>query len=242
MGKRGPKPNGKVKIKWSPNFAYAIGLIATDGCLSTDGRHIILTSKDVEQLDNFSRCLAVKLKIGTKNNGHGQVASLVQFGDVLFYSFLESIGLTKAKSLTMGRLAIPEKYFFDFLRGCFDGDGCFYSYWDPRWRSSFMYYSSLASGSEKFILWIQQKIFEKIGCKGRLSSHKKQGGKNPYYQLRYAKKESIILLSNMYYSNTVVCLSRKKLKINKALDIVGMSLEKNMTNKCAGVVTVAKHA
>ncbi len=30
MGKRGAKPQGKVKIKWSPNFAYAVGLITTD--------------------------------------------------------------------------------------------------------------------------------------------------------------------------------------------------------------------
>jgi hypothetical protein len=27
MGKRGQKPKGKIKIKWSANFAYAIGLL-----------------------------------------------------------------------------------------------------------------------------------------------------------------------------------------------------------------------
>jgi hypothetical protein len=31
MGKMGPKPKGKVKIKWSANFAYAIGLLTTSG-------------------------------------------------------------------------------------------------------------------------------------------------------------------------------------------------------------------
>jgi len=29
MGLRGPKPKGKVKLEWSANFAYAIGLLAT---------------------------------------------------------------------------------------------------------------------------------------------------------------------------------------------------------------------
>ena len=63
MATRGAKPKGKVKIKWSPNFAYAIGLIATDGCLYKDGRHISLTSLDLEQLHNFNKALDIKVKI-----------------------------------------------------------------------------------------------------------------------------------------------------------------------------------
>ena len=31
MGKPGPKPKGYVNTKWSSDFGYAIGLIATDG-------------------------------------------------------------------------------------------------------------------------------------------------------------------------------------------------------------------
>jgi|SRR3989344_3258181 len=184
MGKRGPKPKGKVKIKWSANFAYAIGLLTTDGCLS-DGRHIIMTSKDVEQLKNFSKGLVVNLKIGVKSNGHGQTASLVQFSDVLFYSFLESIGLLKAKSLTIGRIMIPNEYFFDFLRGCFDGDGCSYSYWDPRWKSSYMFYVSFASGSQNFIKWLQREIGKRLKIKSHIGISKNKV--NLYYQLRYSK-------------------------------------------------------
>ena len=49
MGKRGPKPKGKVKINWSANFAYAIGLLVTDGCLYNDKRHMSLTTKDIDR-------------------------------------------------------------------------------------------------------------------------------------------------------------------------------------------------
>ena len=218
MGKRGPKPKGKVKIKWSANFAYAIGLIATDGCLS-DGRHIIMTSKDIEQLNNFLECLSITNKIGIKSNGHGQTAFLVQFSDVLFYRFLESIGMTQAKSLTMGELDIPNDYFIDFLRGCFDGDGCSYSYWDPRWKSSFMFYVSFASGSKDFINWIRKEIQQRIGITGHLSVSKKD---HPYYQIKYAKYEGIKLVKEMYKNKKNLCLSRKKLKINKALSTIGV--------------------
>lgn len=60
MGNRGPKPKGKVNIKWSANFAYAIGLIVSDGSLSKDGRHISFTSKDKERVDNFNKALGAE--------------------------------------------------------------------------------------------------------------------------------------------------------------------------------------
>src|SRR3989344_7733317 len=151
MGKRGPKPgfNPKrhVSQEWSANLAYAIGLLATDGCLSPPGHLIDLTSKDCEQLENFCRCVGVDFTITKKQAGNGKECLRVQFKSVLFYNFLLSIGLTPAKSKTLGPLAIPDKYFFHFLRGAFDGDGCTYSYWDPRWKSSFMFYLCFASAS-----------------------------------------------------------------------------------------------
>lgn len=217
MGKRGPQPKGKVKIKWSANFAYAIGLIATDGCLYNDGRHISLTTKDIEQAKNFKKCLGLEVKIGLKGSGSSKekIYHHVQFGDVLFYKFLYSIGLTSRKSLTMGKLSIPREYFFDFLRGSFDGDGCFYSYWDPRWRSSHMFYFEFVSASKKHIDWLRMQLHNEVGIKG----HIVQDGKKRAFQLKYAKKEAMEIIKKMYYTKTVVCLSRKRVKIEKALRV-----------------------
>jgi len=44
----GMKPKEKVHRVWSSDLAYAIGLIATAGCLLNDGRHIDFTSKNIE--------------------------------------------------------------------------------------------------------------------------------------------------------------------------------------------------
>lgn len=215
MGLRGPKPKGKVKIEWSANFAYALGLLASDGCLSKDGRHVDLTSKDTEQLENFLRALNIDVKITTKHSGTGKKYQRVQFGDVLFYSFLVEIGFTPAKSKTIGPLKIPKKYFFDFLRGSFDGDGCFYSYWDPRWRSSHMFYVEFISASKLHIDWLRNEIFESLAVRGHIG----KDGKGLTYQLKYAKKEALEIIAKMYYNPKVVCLSRKRTKIEKALAI-----------------------
>lgn len=215
MGKRGPKPKKIIDSKWRPNLAYAVGLIATDGCLSSGGLLLDLTSKDREQLLNFSKCLDVDFKIGNKWNSKGDECLRIQFKNRMFYDFLLSIGLTPRKSLTMGKLVIPHKYFFDFLRGCFDGDGCFYSYWDPRWRSSHMFYIVFASASLKHINWLQEEIGARLNIKGHITGKKE----NVFFQLKYAKKEALGIIKKMYYNHKVICLSRKRIKIEKALTV-----------------------
>jgi hypothetical protein len=210
------KPLNRIKIKWSPNFAYAIGLLATDGNLSGDGRHIIFTSKDKEQILNFLYCLQIKNKITKNVSGFGGLSLKTQIGDVNFYKFLGSIGLTAKKSYSIGSLGVPDKYFFDFLRGHFDGDGTFYSYWDPRWKSSYMFYVEFISASLKHIKWLQFCIIKMSGISGKITKSKN----NPCYRLKFAKKDSLIILMKIYYPGHLVRLTRKHLKIKRALAII----------------------
>ena len=42
--------------------------------------------------------------------------------DRALYVWLSEIGLTPAKSLSLGPLAVPDQCFADFFRGCIDGD------------------------------------------------------------------------------------------------------------------------
>lgn len=216
MGKRGPQPKRIIDETWNANLAYAVGLIATDGSLSSKGLLIDLSSKDKEQLLNFSKCLGVNFKIGNKWNLKGDECFRIQFKNKIFYDFLLSVGLTPRKSLTIGKLKIPDKYFFDFLRGSFDGDGCFYSYWDPRWRSSYMFYLTFSSASQRHILWLQRKIFKFLSINGHISKSQRKGS---IFSLRYAKKEAVEVMEKMYYNQNVISLSRKRLKIEKALEI-----------------------
>lgn len=207
---------------WSPNFAYAIGLLVSDGNLSPDGRHIVFTSKDLELAELFQKALGIKVTMGKKSNGVGRKKHyyVVQFGDVLFYQFLLSIGLMPNKSKVIESVAIPSVYFFDFLRGSFDGDGCSYSYVDPRWRSSFMFYTTFVSASRTHIAWLQEEVFVRLKIRG----HVTKGKDSSAYQLKYAKADSLKLLRKMYHRRGVASLSRKRLKIEKILSIVGERL------------------
>ncbi len=224
MGKRGPKPgfNAKMRVSevWSAKLAYAVGLIATDGCLAKGQALIDLTSKDRRQLENYIACLGVSFPIGKKVGGNGKYYLRIQFKSVLFYNFLLSIGLTPAKSKTLGTLKVPKEYFWDFLRGAYDGDGCTYAYWDKRWRSSFMFYTCFASASTEHLDWLRKEILERIGISGHITHAKGHS----VSQLKYAKSDSLKLLREMYYSSEVVCLPRKRLKVDRILSTVGEKL------------------
>jgi hypothetical protein len=223
VGKRGPKPKEYSVLSWSPSFAYAIGLLVTDGSISSDGRHITLVSKDLEQLENFMVALGIKNTIGQTRSGFtGRFTPRIQFGDRGLCVFLNNIGISVNKTLTIGAIDLPDKYFADFLRGHFDGDGSFYSYFDPRWKASYMFYTCFVSASEAHIVWLRTKVSELFGLHGHISASRGKSRKK-VYQLKYAKKESLILLDRIYYQDCMH-LGRKRLKINKSLSIIGQTI------------------
>lgn len=204
-------------MHWTANLSYTIGLITTDGNLSKDGRHLNLTSKDTEQLETFAKLLNLTNKIGEKKslfNPKGKYYQ-IQFGNVELYKFLLSIGLTPNKTKTLGALIIPDKFFPDFLRGHLDGDGFTYSYWDKRWKKSFMLYTGFTSANRQHLEWINLNISKLYGATGQI----KFNGKSTF-QLTYAKHASIILLKKIYYRKNLPCLSRKRFKIEQALGII----------------------
>lgn len=223
MGKRGPKLKPRESIQWSSNLAYAIGLLATDGCLYNDGRHINFTSKDVQLINTFKKCLGLKNKTGKKSGGFNKKSScyLVQFGNITFYKFLIDIGLTPAKSKTLNEVIVPDIYLADLIRGLFDGDGSFYSYNDPRWPTSFMYYLAFISASKNHLLWLQKNIQQRLGITGHGIDKPHSGA----YQLKYAKRESKKIIDFMYYKLDIPCLERKRKKIYNALKSMGLDIE-----------------
>ncbi|MBP6974366.1 MAG: hypothetical protein KBB54_00275 [Candidatus Pacebacteria bacterium] len=214
---KGPKLKSKVELKWSADFAYAIGLIVSDGNVSKDGRTISFASKDVDQIENFLKALKLENPIKIVIGGLKNKTLRTQFSDVYFWNFLNDIGIHPNKSKSIGRVEIPKDLMSDFVRGVFDGDGSFYSYWDKRWKSSFMFYISIASASKVFIDWIRSEIEELVGIKGHFSAPSLTG---ITWQLKYAKSEATLLIGKMYEKSDCISLSRKRLKIKKILGTI----------------------
>jgi len=223
------KEQRKVKIKWSSNFAYAIGLIASDGYLEPSGRHVMLKSIDRELITNFRTALGIKNKISKGVRGGEKIRKYfyTRAGDINFYRFLNKIGLTRAKSKAIKAVGVPRAYFADFLRGIFDGDGTFYSFWDRRWPNSFAFQVSFASASYEFISWLQGKLAKFYRVKGFI---RKGDG---VFNLRYVKGDSEKIFKAMYYADNILFLSRKYNKMRDAFSF-------NASLRCRGSSVVER--
>lgn len=192
------------------NLWYVVGLIVTDGNLSSDGRHIHITSKDICILEKVRDALGLEAKIGRKSSGSNKEKKygFLAFSDVNFYRYLLSIGLTPRKSLTIGEIAVPIKYFSDFTRGIIDGDGNI-SRWIHSTNKHEQWSLRIVSGSERFIKWFAGVAMKYFDVSGRLHVAQSKQKKNPLYLVKFGKIATKIILSKSYYPDCLA-LPRKQ--------------------------------
>jgi len=182
---------------------YTIGLITTDGNLSPDHRHINITSKDTALLESVRHALGLTNKITRKANGYSsaRIYGALQFGDVKLYRYLESIGLSQRKSLTLEAIAIDEQYFPDFLRGVIDGDGCI-RHWRHPSNGNEQWEMRVYSAAPIFSHWLHEKITQYFKVKGVVLSSSARR-KNTIYALKFGKMAAQKILSKCYYQDAL---------------------------------------
>ncbi len=203
---------------WSPELAYVVGLITTDGSLSKDKRHIDFTSNDLQLLKTFKKCLSLKNKICRKSSSHSlnKKSYHLQFSNVRFYNWLLTIGLMPNKTYHLEEIKIPKLYFRDFLRGHLDGDGSIFTYTDRYMiykGRRYMYrrlYTTFYSASHKNLNWIKDNLGKELNIKGALNSWQKKKEYMPSWSLRFAKNESLKLFRWLYYKPRLPSLNRKR--------------------------------
>lgn len=192
-------------------MAYAVGLLATDGGL-TGRKTVALVSKDKAQVMTFRSCIGAANPLG--RNGK---AYRIQITDVRFYRWLESIGVTARKSLTLNSLAVPRPVFIHVVRGLLDGDGSIYTGTTVpnRRRYPSHQYQRLTvrfhSASERHIQWLRAQLEEVLGLTGFVSVTRKRvkDRDSLLFVLRYSKHESVALLGQLYSDPRAPRLRRK---------------------------------
>jgi hypothetical protein len=122
------------------------------------------------------------------------------FSDQAYRTRLEEIGLIPAKSNTLGSLQVPDHYFRDFLRGEFDGDGCWSA--DRRKKRGNLL-GIFTSGSHRYLQWIQDSL-ERLGGI--------TGGRIRGIDLRYEGDSAERLGRFLYYTEDLPSLLRKREK------------------------------
>jgi len=204
-----------VNTEWTPELAYVVGLFASDGNLSPDGRHLSFCSKDKDLPVIIKKILKLHNTIGRKARGGSKkkLYYVFQFGSRQFYNFLLSIGLTPHKSKTIAALKVPDEYFADFLRGCFDGDGSITKTMHPESKHAQLRFS-IYSASPKFLSWLLAKHKQLWHIEGGwiYMDKKKLVG-----SLCYGKRDATQILKHIYQNKNSFCLKRKQITAAKYL-------------------------
>ncbi len=205
-----------LPLQWSPAMAYVVGLLATDGCLSSDRRHIILTSCDRQLVETYLGCLGRPIRWTIGRTRRGKRAYYAQFSDVAFYDWLLSIGLTPRKSLTLGPINVPERYLLPLIRGLLDGDGSIMVFSHkptPAKYPEYVYeglWVVFLSASRSHIDWLRDRVKEAVGLTGYVERIVRKKRRD-LFRLKYGKRESIILLRLLYADSSAPCLERKRM-------------------------------
>jgi hypothetical protein len=201
--------------KWTRNMAYVLGFLYADGNIIFTKRatwfwSLQINDKDI--LEEIKKAINSEHVISKKKKYNNQKQSYrLQVGSKDMCYDLMRLGLTERKSKTILLPKVPKKYFPDFLRGYFDGDGGVWVGFKNKQRQNKTYVISayFTSGSREFLTALKE-ILSEYGILGG-SLVKKQRG----FDLKYSIKDSLILYKIMYNKRCSLFLKRKRDKFEK---------------------------
>ena len=201
----------------SPEKAYFLGLILTDGNVHYDKRkgnrqpsiQIVLKGDDVEILEKFMREISSDNKISIyTNNDRFECVFIVH--SLKMAQDLEKYGIVPRKTfLIKGMPNVPKEYMRDLIRGIFDGDGTVYTLTkEQKLRFGFYGTNCLINDIVNFLHNEINLPLNKITDKETVSF------------ITFGKTDQIKAFYNyIYYSSNVTCLSRKRKKFESYLSI-----------------------
>jgi len=197
------------------NLWYLVGLIASDGCLSGDGRHIDITAKDGGYLELVKKACGIPNRVSRKYNGRGQLSHRIQLSSVSFWLFLQNIGLMPDKSKRLGALSIPDDSFPDFLRGVIDGDGCIRKWRHPQ-NGGEQWSLKIVGASRPFVEWLGERTRSLLGATGRV--HLQRNEFSGLWVLKFGKMSAQSVLEYCYFGSGRLAISEKAALARACID------------------------
>jgi hypothetical protein len=196
----------------SPNKAYWLGFIFADGWIHKDIKNrnyelgIELQLSDIKQLNDFNNELGNAHDIVEKHSEKYicdyhkksitdsvvlRVYSKKIVDDLIRHGVVEN----KTKSTIFPKI---NDYFFDFLRGYIDGDGCIYV------NDKGYMVVHITSANPDVLQYIKNKLSKDYDIKSNIYQEKENK-----YRIYFNKINSIKLLDFIYYDDNVQKLNRK---------------------------------
>jgi|AntAceMinimDraft_9_1070365.scaffolds.fasta_scaffold24922_2 intein-encoded DNA endonuclease-like protein len=211
------KVNAKFFQQWSSNMAYILGFIVADGSVHKrknrkDSYVMNITSKDRKHLEEIQKVMSSQYKLGLKNNSSTSEKkySCIQISNKEICKDLIDLGVVPRKTYDgLDFIKVSDKYFSDFVRGFFDGDGSVYIYEVNRTRQIKV---GFVSSSLSFITGFNQQLCKNLNISIKSVHQKidKRGIRMTLYDICFYVDDCEKLAEFIYGNNPTLYLSRKR--------------------------------
>lgn len=176
--------------RWSPEMAYVLGLLITDGNVSNNGT-ISLCMNEKELIEKVAKTMGAEHKIAPSKHQKGLF--IFHFARAGMVKDLGALCVVPRKSMIVKFPIVPEPFLTDFIRGVFDGDGSVYF---NRHSKKHPVQTKFVSSSKEFIEKLES-VLRKLGLPARTIYG--QPTKNGItHMFRYGHKDSEKLFAVMY--------------------------------------------
>jgi intein-encoded DNA endonuclease-like protein len=195
------KVNKDFFKKWTRDMAYVLGFFAADGYITVNKRgasfwSIQITDKDL--IYKIRDCVGSEHKIGERvGKGNDKNLYRLQIGSFEMCADLNKLGYRENKTKSLFVPNIPNKYFSDFVRGYFDGDGNVWAGYlhKERLKPDLVIFTAFTSCSFDFLISLKVKLNIVGLAGGSIVKNKKN-----YCRLSYSTKDTLKLFNFMYNS------------------------------------------
>ena len=204
-------------------MAYVVGFFAADGYITVNrrgGQFWCIQITDGELLKTIKKIIKADHKINVRKGlGNNQDLFRLQVGSIEMCDDLRTLGFTERKTKSLVVPNVPAKYFADFVRGYFDGDGNVWVGYTHKNRKSLTLsiMTAFTSCSVNFL----QNLKSRLGHVGLIGGSVYQSKKN-YARLQFSTNNSLKLYNFMYNHNAYqnnLFLSRKKLIFDRFIKV-----------------------
>lgn len=183
----------------SHNMAYILGFLAADGTVSRNGNRIKigLSSVDRNFLELIKEELGVEKKIFDYETNNGYLVSELAFNSQKIKQKLAKYNVVPGKTETFTfPTNLSKKYWIDFIRGYFDGDGSVGTAGPSaiRWQ--------ICSHRPQVLETIVEFLFEEYGIP-KVSVQKNKHGNSFLYTIQYSNNSTRKIFQILYTPNSL---------------------------------------
>lgn len=208
----------------SEEKAYWLGFIAADGAINKSSKYnsyrlsINLSEIDKGHLQKFLDAIGastISIQTIVNNQGFsskdGTIITRVVINSYKMCQDLAKYNIHPRKSYDLTLPDIEEKYFKDFLRGFFDGDGSYHYHYDKK-NKRYRYSFEVVGASKVIMQQIQEYLLTR-------DIHLHIYQRNDNYRLMSGSRNEMLKIIHFLFDNSTISLDRKLQKINEIKSI-----------------------